>query len=132
VPAIVAATADRFVPQMLNFELLKGIDFQKGCYTGQEVVARSQYRGTIKRRSFLFDTPAEPRPGDEVFHSADPGQPCGMVVDAAGVPGGGGSTALVEVKLAALGDGSIHLGAPGGPLLTRRPMPYDVPLDEVA
>jgi len=132
VPAIVAATADRFVPQMLNFELLKGIDFQKGCYTGQEVVARSQYRGTIKRRSFLFDTPAEPRPGDEVFHSADPGQPCGMVVDAAGVPGGSGSTTFVEVKLAALGDGSIHLGAPGGPLLTRRPMPYDVPLDEVA
>ncbi len=130
VPMIVAATADRFVPQMLNFDLLKGVDFQKGCYPGQEIVARSQYRGTIKRRSFLFDTPSEPRPGDEVFHSADPGQPCGMVVDAAAAPGGGISTALVEVKLAALGGGSIHLGAPDGPVLVRRPMPYAVPLDE--
>ena len=52
---IEAATVDRFVPQMVNFELVGGVDFQKGCYPGQEVVARSQYRGTTKRRTFLFD-----------------------------------------------------------------------------
>jgi folate-binding protein YgfZ len=55
------ATVEQFVPQMLNYELLGGVDFKKGCYPGQEIVARSQYRGTIKRRTFLFET-AAPRP----------------------------------------------------------------------
>ncbi|MBV9890256.1 MAG: folate-binding protein YgfZ, partial [Rhizobacter sp.] len=50
---IEAATVDRFVPQMVNFELVGGVDFKKGCYPGQEVVARSQYRGTTKRRALL-------------------------------------------------------------------------------
>jgi folate-binding protein YgfZ len=128
VPTIVAATADRFVPQMVNLELLHGVDFHKGCYPGQEVVARSQYRGTIKRRSLLFDAPALARAGDEVFHDAEPGQPAGMIVDAAAAPGGG-STALVEVKLEALAGGALHLGTADGPTLERRTMPYDVPLD---
>ena len=56
VARIVAATVEQFVPQMLNLELLGGVNFQKGCYPGQEVVARSQYRGTIKRRTFLVDS----------------------------------------------------------------------------
>jgi folate-binding protein YgfZ len=60
---IEAATVDRFVPQMVNFELVGGVDFQKGCYPGQEVVARSQYRGTTKRRTFLFEGEAWPAPG---------------------------------------------------------------------
>ena len=51
---IVAATAEQFVPQMVNLELVGGVDFGKGCYPGQEVVARSQYRGTLKRRMFLM------------------------------------------------------------------------------
>ena len=71
---------------MMNFELLEGVDFQKGCYPGQEVVARSQYRGTIKRRMFLFDTTADASAGQDVFHSVDPEQPCGMVVNAAPKP----------------------------------------------
>jgi folate-binding protein YgfZ len=125
IPLIEAATVDRFVPQMLNFELLGGVDFQKGCYPGQEIVARSQYRGTIKRRTFLFDCAAAAAPADEVFHSADPGQPAGMVVNAAPDPRGGWG-ALVEVKLAALEGGSLHLGAVGGPELRRRELPYTV------
>jgi folate-binding protein YgfZ len=52
VPRIVAATVEQFVPQMVNLELVGGVNFQKGCYPGQEVVARSQYRGTLKRRAF--------------------------------------------------------------------------------
>lgn len=131
VPTIVAATVDRFVPQMVNLELVGGVDFRKGCYPGQEVVARSQYRGTLKRRSLLYDTAGQPRPGDEVYHSADPGQPAGMVVDAAPSPAGG-STALVEVKIAALPEGSLHLRSSGGPMLSRRAMPYAVPLDGTA
>jgi len=63
--SIEAATVDRFVPQMVNFELVGGVDFQKGCYPGQEVVARSQYRGTTKRRTFLFDCDVLPAAGQD-------------------------------------------------------------------
>lgn len=131
VAMIEAATTDKFVPQMLNFELIGAVDFQKGCYPGQEVVARSQYRGTLKRRLFLFDIDAAASAGQEVFHSADPGQPAGMVVNAAPQPQAEASSALVEVKLAALQGGSLHLGGPQGPVLRRRPMPYAVPLEAV-
>ncbi len=129
VPVIEAATVDQFVPQMLNYELIGGVDFRKGCYPGQEVVARSQYRGTIKRRMFLFDVDAEAAAGHEVYHDADPGQPAGRVVNAARVPGTSTFTALVEVKLAALDGGHLHLGSVQGPSLRRAPLPYEVPFE---
>ncbi len=127
VARIVAATADRFVPQMVNFELTGGVSFDKGCYPGQEVVARSQYRGTLKRRAMVFDAEHDLAPGLEVFHSADPGQPAGMVALAGRRSGGGESAALVEIKLAALADGSLHAGAADGPLLRPLPLPYPLP-----
>ena len=127
IPMIEAATAEQFVPQMLNYEIVGGVDFQKGCYPGQEVVARSQYRGTIKRRMFLFECDAPLAAGDEVFHSADARQPAGMVVNAAALASG--SVALVEVKLAALDSGTLHARAPEGAILVRRELPYAVPLD---
>ena len=123
---IEAATADQFVPQMLNFELIGAVNFQKGCYPGQEVVARSQYRGTTKRRTFLFACDAPIAAGQEVFHSADPGQPAGLVAGAAPVNVPASYHALIEVKLAALDGGSLHLLAADGALLTPCPMPYDV------
>ena len=129
VARIVAATAEHFVPQMVNLELVGGVNFQKGCYPGQEIVARSQYRGTLKRRAMLFDSAADSDPGQEVFHSADPGQPAGLVVLAARRPGGS-SSALVEIKLAALAAGSLHLGAADGPVLTRSALPYAIPTDQ--
>ena len=125
---IVAATVEHFVPQMVNFELVGGVNFQKGCYPGQEVVARSQYRGTLKRRVMAFDCAAALAPGQDVFHSADPGQPAGEVALSAQRPGGGGS-ALVEVKLATLDSGSLHLGAADGPVLVRAALPYAIPTD---
>jgi tRNA-modifying protein YgfZ len=77
-PFITAATQDKFVPQMVNFETLGGVSFQKGCYPGQEIVARAQYRGQVKRRMKQFAAPAGARlqPGAE-FNG-------GTVVDAAG------------------------------------------------
>lgn len=125
---IEAATVDQFVPQMLNYELVGGVDFKKGCYPGQEVVARSQYRGTIKRRSFLFRANAAVQAGQEVFHSGDAGQPAGLVANAA-ASAGGTSLALVELKLSALDGGSLHLASPDGPVLERAPMPYALPAD---
>ena len=129
VPIVEAATVEQFVPQMLNLELLGGVDFQKGCYPGQEIVARSQYRGTLKRRMFLFETDGAAKAGDEVYSSADPEQPAGMVVNAAPLAATDGSVALVEVKLAALDTGTLHLGSASGPALRRGPLPYDVPID---
>ena len=131
VARVVAATAEQFVPQMVNFELVDGVNFQKGCYPGQEIVARSQYRGTLKRRAQVVTSAAPLRPGQEIFHSADPGQPAGMVVLAGRLPGQG-AVALVEVKLAALTDpaaGSLHAGTADGPLLTLAALPYAIPTE---
>jgi hypothetical protein len=130
VPRIVAATAEQFVPQMVNLELVGGVNFQKGCYPGQEIVARSQYRGTLKRRAFVFESPMAARPGQELFHSVDPSQPAGMVANAASLDGR--HALLAEVKLAALDGGSLHLGTPDGPALARAAMPYGVPLEAAA
>ncbi len=125
--AIEAAIVDRFVPQMVNFEIVGGVDFQKGCYPGQEVVARSQYRGTTKRRTFLFDCDELPEPGSDVFVGgtdvAIDAEAAGTVANAAPRPGGGAS-ALVELRLGALDAGSVHLGSPSGPLLRRATLPY--------
>jgi folate-binding protein YgfZ len=128
VARIEAATVDRFVPQMLNYEVVGGVDFKKGCYPGQEVVARSQYRGTIKRRSFLFSSEAAMAAGQEVFHEADPSQPAGLVANTA-PSDSGRHLALVELKLAALEGGGVHLGGAEGPLLVREELPYLLPVD---
>ena len=110
---------------MVNFELLGGVNFKKGCYPGQEIVARSQYLGKLKRRTALAThrQRRRARAGDEVFDVADPDQPCGMVVNAA-PNGAGGADALVEMKLAALEQGDIRLGSAGGAPLRFQPMPY--------
>jgi tRNA-modifying protein YgfZ len=127
VARITAATAEQFVPQMVNLELVGGVNFQKGCYPGQEVVARSQYRGTLKRRGQVFHSSAAVQPGQEVFHSADPAQPAGMVVLAGSWTGR--HAALVEMKIAALAGGELHVASHDGPLLTLAALPYEIPAD---
>ena len=123
VPIIPAATQEQFVPQMVNLELLGGVNFKKGCYPGQEIVARSQYLGKLKRRTALATVDhAAARAGDEVYSTIDPGQPCGMVVNAA-ANGLGGADLLVEMKLGALGE-DVRLGGAGGPALRFGQMPY--------
>ena len=136
IPRIVLATQEQFVPQMVNFESVAGVDFKKGCYPGQEIVARSQYRGVIKRRLFLahisddgIDT-ALTQPGVELFHSREPTQPAGMVVlSAPNVFERGRIDFQVECKLDALEDGDIHLGSAQGPVLKIDSLPY--PLIEI-
>jgi hypothetical protein len=126
VPQIGQSTQEQFVPQMINYELLGGVNFKKGCYPGQEIVARSQYLGKLKRRMTLATLPdAAARPGDEVYSVDDPDQPSGMIVNAA-PNGAGGADALVEIKLAAL-DGEVRHGSAGGTKLDFLPLPY--PLD---
>ncbi|MGF6771430.1 folate-binding protein YgfZ [Paraburkholderia sp. GAS199] len=130
-PRITQPVVEQFVPQMVNFDVLGAVNFRKGCYPGQEVVARSQYRGTIKRRTSLANVAGDldtVKPGVELFHSDDPGQPCGMVVNAASAPEGG-IDVLVEIKLAALENGSVHLGAADGPALHFLALPYGLPTE---
>lgn len=129
VPRVVAATAEQFVPQMVNLELVGGVNFKKGCYPGQEVVARSQYRGTLKRRAFRFEAAAPAAPGQELFAASDPGQPAGMVVLSAPVPGAPGRHALLAETKIALAAEPLHLGAPDGPLLAPRGLPYEIPAE---
>ncbi|MFC0170362.1 YgfZ/GcvT domain-containing protein [Pseudoduganella danionis] len=124
VPQISKATQEQFVPQMINFELLGGVNFKKGCYPGQEIVARSQYLGKLKRRTTLVTIPDQAAvAGAEVFATADPEQPCGMIVNTA--PNGrGGIDALVEMKLAAIEAASVRLGSADGTALEFHSMPY--------
>lgn len=125
VARVVAATVEQFVPQMVNLELVGGVNFQKGCYPGQEVVARSQYRGTLKRRGFVVEGDSPLAPGQELYHSADPTQPAGMVV----LHGcwNGAHAALAELKLAATESGTLHAGSPDGPVLRLGTLPYAIP-----
>jgi tRNA-modifying protein YgfZ len=125
-PQVIQATQEQFVPQMVNFELIGGVNFKKGCYPGQEIVARSQYLGKLKRRMLPVSLDGDAAAGMEVFSSADPEQPCGMVVNAE--PNlKGGSDALVELKIAATEDGTIHLGSAQGPVLHFGNLPYPLP-----
>lgn len=126
-----AATSGQFVPQMLNYELVGGVDFKKGCYPGQEIVARSQYLGKLKRRSFLVHGEVPLQSGQEVYWSGDEAQPAGMVALASAHPEAG-FDAIVELKSAVLSSGSLHLGAPRGPLLQPQPLPYALPAEAAA
>ena len=132
--AVVAATAGQFVPQMLNYELIGGVDFKKGCYPGQEVVARSQYLGKLKRRAFLLACDTAAQPGQEIFTSADGSQPAGQVASVAAAPAGVGRgwRLLAELKIAAVEGGRLHLGAVDGPLLDLLPLPYPLPHEAAA
>jgi len=126
IPLVVQATQEQFVPQMINFEVLGGVNFRKGCYPGQEIVARSQYLGKLKRRMLPAQVAATGvRPGTEVFASSDPDQPCGQVVNAEA--SGDRTLCLVELKTAVLEQGGdIRLGSASGPVLEIGTLPYEL------
>ncbi|MGR9578796.1 CAF17-like 4Fe-4S cluster assembly/insertion protein YgfZ [Pandoraea sputorum] len=126
VARVTTATQEQFVPQMINWEVVGGVNFRKGCYPGQEVVARSQYRGTIKRRLHLAHVDGVlPAPGQELVETSDAEQPCGMVVLAAPAPSGGYDV-LVELKLTAREADDVRLGKVDGPALVFGELPYEI------
>jgi folate-binding protein YgfZ len=120
--------AQAFVPQMLNYESVGGVNFKKGCYPGQEVVARSQFRGTLKRRAFLAHSEAAMKAGDEVFHESDAEQPCGTVAQAAQAPGGG-YDAIVSMLISSSETGGLHLNSVSGNTIVVTPPPYPLLAD---
>ncbi len=128
VATVSAAVVEAFVPQMLNFESVGGVSFKKGCYPGQEVVARSQFRGTLKRRAYIAqwapsDSDAPVAAGQELFSSQDPDQPCGLVVQAAR-SAQGSWLAIVSMQTSAAEAGNLYLGSPSGAALALLPLPY--------
>jgi folate-binding protein YgfZ len=132
VPMITGPTQDLFVPQTANWDLVGGINFRKGCYPGQEIVARMQYLGRMKERLFAFHVAVPPPATATPLYDATFGaQACGVVVNAASAPEGG-SDLLAVVQWSALTGPGLHLGAPDGPMLEPLPLPYDIPAPSAA
>jgi hypothetical protein len=127
-PRVVAATQEAFVPQMVNLELpaVAGVSFHKGCYPGQEIVARTQYLGKIKRRMYRARLEAAFPPGTDVFTPEAGDQHCGALATVAPSPEGG-YECLVVVQSSGAEAGEIHVGNPKGPRLVLESLPY--PLD---
>ncbi len=125
---VTAPIVEAFVPQMLSYESVGGVNFKKGCYPGQEVVARSQFRGTLKRRAFLVHADAPLQAGQEVFHAGDAEQPVGLVAQAAAAPQGGWD-AIVSMQVSAADGGGLAAGSATGPALQLLPLPYDLLAD---
>jgi hypothetical protein len=125
-PLVTAATQDQLVPQMANLELLGGVSFDKGCYTGQEIVARTQHLGKVKRRMFLANSPVAARAGDALFSDDLGAQASGLVVNAEPSPEGGYDL-LAVVQVSSRERSTVHLGAPDGPALRFLALPYAVP-----
>ena len=126
VPLITAATQDEFVAQMLNFELVGGVSFQKGCYPGQEIVARMQYLGKLKKRMFRAHVEGDaPAIGTDVFSDSFGEQSAGKIVMAAPAPDGG-SDVLAVVQVASRENDDAHVGSPTGERLRFDALPYTV------
>jgi len=119
---VFAATQEKFVPQMINLEVIGGVSFKKGCYPGQEVVARSQYLGKLRRRMTIAHVDGETRAGADIY-AAGAEQPIGTVVMAATAPEGG-MDLLLEAPVDRVAGASLLANSPDGPKLTVRPLPY--------
>jgi folate-binding protein YgfZ len=117
VPTVLPQTSDHFVPQMANLDRLNGISYDKGCYTGQEIVARLHYLGQLKRRMFICRTTAATvEPGTAIF-DGDETQAVGEVVQSA--PESGGSVLSAVLQLSHAESEQLHLGSPEGARLSR-------------
>ena len=125
IPWITAATQEQFIPQMANLELIGGVNFKKGCYPGQEIVARTQYLGKVKRRMFLANVNAAALPiaGDPLFSTDPAAQESGMIVNAQSAPDGGYDV-LAVLQTSSVEAGAVHLKAPDGPPLQFLALPY--------
>lgn len=129
---ITEAVREEFVAQMINFELTGGVNFKKGCYPGQEIVARAQYLGKVKRRMYRLSsqgplsTDTLPAPGSEIFNAA--AESVGKLVNAA-PDAAGGIELLAVLQSSAVDDANavLHLGQADGPALALQTLPYALP-----
>lgn len=128
IPEVLPETKEVFVPQMINLEGIHALSFKKGCYPGQEIVARMHYLGKLKRHMFLAHTDSinTPVPGDSLFaQDSESGQGAGKIVRAETNPNGGVDL-LAVIEIASKDKGSLHLESSLGPVLNIQPLPYTV------
>lgn len=131
-PRITAATQEEFIPQMVNYELIGGVSFTKGCYPGQEIVARTQYLGKIKRRMYRAHLEnGIPLAGAHLYAPETEEQSCGRVVNVAPAPQGGNDV-LAVIQATCADAGEVHLDNPTGPRLYFQPLPYDKEINKEA
>jgi len=132
VPQVYEPNVEAFVPQMINLHSIDGISFSKGCYPGQEIVARMHYLGKLKRRMYLThidDQHSAPHAGDLIFAEGDQSKEgIGRVVDAQPNPNGGYDF-LSVLQIASVEAGPTHLHSTDGPILEVRDLPYTVVLE---
>lgn len=121
VPLITEGTKEQFVPQMANFEQLGAVSFHKGCYPGQEIVARTQYLGKVKRHLYRAHSVSPMAAGQAIYSPLHADQPCGMVVNAAPAPAGG-HDALAVIQESFVGAGALQLAAAGGSQIDIEPL----------
>jgi folate-binding protein YgfZ len=125
IPTVLPATREAFVPQMANLELVGGVNFKKGCYPGQEIVARMQYLGRLKQRLYRAHVAGEPpAPGTAIFAPANE-QSIGTVMDARLSPETGSDLSAV-IQIAAADTQDLRLGSIEGEKLTVTPPPYSL------
>jgi tRNA-modifying protein YgfZ len=126
IATILPPTQQEFVPQMVNFDAIGAVSFKKGCYPGQEIVARMHYLGRLKQRMVRAHVASGvPQPGDKLYSAVFGEQSCGMVVNAAQAPRGGYDM-LAVVQTDGMSAEPVRLGAPAGPALELLPLPYTV------
>jgi folate-binding protein YgfZ len=128
IPTVHPETVEAFVPQMVNMQAIEGVSFKKGCYPGQEIVARMQYLGKLKRRMYRATVTMDtaPKAGDEIFSAASSsGQGAGKIVDAQPSPNGGYEL-LAVIEIASAEQGGLRIGSESGPELVLSELPYEL------
>lgn len=125
VPFITPPTQEQFVAQMVNLDLIGGLSYTKGCYPGQEIVARTHYLGRLKQRMFRCRVGAPAAAGDKLYCDALGDQTSGMIVTAA-TDGNGNSDVLAVLQTAHAGTSPYHLGSLQGPVLEYGKLPYPI------
>ena len=132
IPVITPATQEEFVPQMANLDLIGGVSFSKGCYPGQEIVARMHYLGKLKQRMVLghLETTTAPAPGDKLFSAELAEQAAGTVVNSAPAKNGGFDV-LAVIQTSTFSANGLHLASLTGPALQMLPLPYPLEITEL-
>ncbi len=131
IPKITAETYEAFIPQMVNLEIINGVNFQKGCYPGQEVVARTHYLGKPNRRMYktTVDTIDPPSPGENIFSETDGDQPVGKIVTAQ-INDKNVTSALAVLRTQKENDSGLHVGTQDGPTLSFQTLPYSLEAEQ--
>lgn len=128
-PSIHPKTSEQFIPQMLNLDVLNALNFKKGCYPGQEIIARMKYLGKLKQRMFLGHVDGSPpAPGEHLFARGFGDQSAGTIVNACLAPDGG-ADCLFVVQLKVIDNESLHIGSIDGEEIILKQLPYEIPVE---